>query len=69
MGLLLWTLMPGIAIVGNNLDRPTSDPTGVGSMASPMCPYKDHGVILLPHNTIGVGSLIMSFYEENSGHL
>ncbi len=69
MGLLFWTMIPGIAIVGKNLDRPTSYPSGARTIASPMCPYKGHRVIYLPHNTIGAGSLIMSFYKENSVRL
>lgn len=66
MGLIFWTLTPGDGIVGNNLAEPTSYPVGVSSISSPTCPYKGQNFNPLPNNTIGDGSLIMSYYKANS---
>ncbi len=69
MGLLFWALVPGRAIIGNNLDQPTYYPAGSNSISSPTCPYKGPGSISLPNNTIGDGSLIMNYYKANSTKL
>ncbi len=69
MGLLFWALVPGDGIVGHNLDQPTSYPAGASSISSPTCPHRGSKSVYVPNNTIGDGSLIMSFYKANSVRL
>ena len=69
MGLLFWALVPGDGIVGHNLEQPTSYPAGATSISSPTCPYGGSKSVYLPNNTIGDGSLIMSYYKANSVRL
>ena len=69
MGLIFWALIPGNAIVGTNLDQPTSYPKGASSISSPMCPYKGPRTIYASSNTIGDGELIMNYFKANSVQL
>ncbi len=64
MGVIYWTLDPGVGIVGNNLENPTYYPTGVSSIASNNCPGTHSGAI--PTNAYGPGAIIHSFYQANS---
>ena len=61
MGLIVWTLNPGVLTVGNNLEQPTS----YGTAATIDCPVhqKKHAY---PNNTLGAGEDILNYFRTNS---
>jgi hypothetical protein len=66
MGLIFWSLDPGDAVVGTNLDDPTSYPSGTTNSSSANCPYTGGGRVNSPTNTIGDGADILAYFTANS---
>ena len=66
MGLIYWSLVPGVGIEGTNLNDPTSYPAGGASIASRQCPYLGGGTDTSPTNKIGPGADIRSYFRTNS---
>jgi hypothetical protein len=69
MGLTFWSLTPGAAIVGTNLNDPSSYPSGATSIASSQCPLRGGSKNLSNTNTIGDGADIQAYYKANSDKL
>jgi len=64
MGLIFYSLEPGLAIVGSNLSEPTSYGTAT-SIASSLCPTQG-GNQQLVTNTIGPGAQFLAYFTANS---
>lgn len=62
LGLIVWTLNPGIMIVGNNLDEPTTYPKN----SKQLCLNKPTKSATLGSNNNGPGQLILNFFRANS---
>ncbi|HUD10392.1 MAG TPA: cellulase family glycosylhydrolase, partial [Candidatus Saccharimonadales bacterium] len=62
MGLQFWSLIPGIAIQGKNLDMPTT----YGSATTIDCGSGTATVQSIAGNTIGYGQLVQSYFKANS---
>jgi hypothetical protein len=69
MGLIYWSLDPGVGIKGNDLNDPTSYPAGAASIASSDCPYLAGGTSMSVTNTIGPGADIQAYFRANSVQL
>jgi hypothetical protein len=67
MGLVSWSLDPGIDIVGTNLAVPTSySASAMQSFNSANCPNTGSGSGTSQNNPIGAGQLIQQYYQVNS---